>query len=80
MVCFVLNYFHGVVCFDLNCFHSVVCLVFHFILHIAIVDEIHQLLKTSCDAKRKSYSPYSKFRVGAALLCEDGTIITGIHA
>ncbi|MCL2759124.1 MAG: cytidine deaminase [Treponema sp.] len=27
----------------------------------------------------KAYSPYSKFRVGAALLCEDGTVITGVN-
>jgi len=27
----------------------------------------------------KAYAPYSKFRVGAALLCEDGTIVTGVN-
>ncbi len=26
-----------------------------------------------------SYSPYSKFRVGAAILCEDGSIFTGAN-
>ena len=26
-----------------------------------------------------AYAPYSKFRVGAALLCDDGTIITGCN-
>jgi len=26
-----------------------------------------------------SYSPYSHFRVGAALLCEDGTVFTGTN-
>ena len=44
-----------------------------------ITDEIRQLLKTSRDAKKNAYSPYSKFKVGAALLCEDGTIITGCN-
>ncbi len=27
----------------------------------------------------KAYAPYSNFHVGAALLCEDGTIITGVN-
>lgn len=26
-----------------------------------------------------SYSPYSRFRVGAALLCDDGSIVTGAN-
>lgn len=30
-------------------------------------------------AAENSYSPYSKFRVGAALLCEDGEIVTGAN-
>ncbi|XP_061162489.1 cytidine deaminase-like [Saccostrea echinata] len=42
-------------------------------------ESIKKLFKTSHDMKKKSYSPYSKFRVGAALLCEDGTVITGCN-
>ena len=30
-------------------------------------------------AAEGSYSPYSHFRVGAALLCQDGTIVTGAN-
>jgi cytidine deaminase len=30
-------------------------------------------------AARNSYSPYSQFRVGAALLLEDGSIVTGCN-
>ncbi len=32
-----------------------------------------------CVAKEGSYSPYSKFRVGAALLSSDGQIIKGAN-
>ncbi|KAK3105111.1 hypothetical protein FSP39_017486 [Pinctada imbricata] len=37
------------------------------------------MISASSNMKKKSYCPYSKFRVGAALLCEDGTIITGCN-
>ena len=30
-------------------------------------------------AREKSYSPYSGFAVGAALLCRDGTVFTGAN-
>jgi cytidine deaminase len=30
-------------------------------------------------ACEQSYAPYSHFRVGAALLCDDGSIITGVN-
>lgn len=37
------------------------------------------LFKIATEAASKSYSPYSRFRVGAALLCEDGTVVTGAN-
>ncbi len=37
------------------------------------------LLEAARQAREQSYSPYSKFRVGAALLCDDGTMITGAN-
>ncbi len=37
------------------------------------------LIKTASEALQHSYSPYSKFRVGAALLAEDGQIFTGCN-
>ena len=37
-------------------------------------------LITEChSAKEKAYAPYSKFYVGAAVLCEDGKIIQGCN-
>ncbi|MEW6549077.1 MAG: cytidine deaminase [Spirochaetota bacterium] len=38
-----------------------------------------ELFKAALDAAVHSYSPYSRFRVGAALLCEDGRIVIGAN-
>ncbi|KXN71743.1 cytidine deaminase [Conidiobolus coronatus NRRL 28638] len=40
---------------------------------------LDELIKTSLNIRANSYSPYSKFRVGAALLTEEGEIITGVN-
>ncbi len=37
------------------------------------------LIKLALEARKMSYSPYSGFSVGAALLCSDGTIYTGCN-
>ena len=37
------------------------------------------LLKEAITAQKKAYSPYSKFKVGAALLTKDGKIFTGCN-
>ncbi len=37
------------------------------------------LLSRAREAARNSYSPYSHFPVGAALLCSDGTVVTGTN-
>lgn len=39
---------------------------------------VKQLIQLSRDVLVNSYCPYSKFPVGAALLCEDGTIYSGL--
>lgn len=45
------------------------------------IDELSEvdknLMNAAIEATKNSYSPYSKFRVGAALLMEDDSIITG---
>ena len=38
-----------------------------------------ELLARAREAARHSYSPYSHFPVGAALLCADGSIVTGAN-
>jgi cytidine deaminase len=37
------------------------------------------LIEAAKSAAEHSYSPYSCFRVGAALLCTDGTVFTGTN-
>ena len=38
-----------------------------------------ELIKSAIDAKEKSYSPYSNFRVGSALLTTDGKVYQGAN-
>lgn len=38
-----------------------------------------KLLKLASEARKNSYSPYSKFRVGAALLSKNGKVYTGCN-
>lgn len=42
-----------------------------------LTSEDAMLMQKATDAKQKAYAPYSKFSVGAALLLENGQIITG---
>ena len=41
--------------------------------------DLEELFSRAVEASKGSYSPYSKFPVGAALLTEDGTVITGAN-
>lgn len=38
---------------------------------------VKDLMEQAVEAREKSYSPYSKFKVGAAILLENGEVITG---
>lgn len=40
---------------------------------------IEKLIKTAEEMRNLSYVPYSGFSVGAALLCEDGTVFRGCN-
>lgn len=39
--------------------------------------QVEHLVRQSIEAKARAHCPYSKFPVGAAILCEDGTIYLG---
>lgn len=41
--------------------------------------DINILTEKAVEAKKNSHSPYSKFRVGASLLTDEGEIITGCN-
>lgn len=38
-----------------------------------------ELIRYALEAQKKSYSPYSNFKVGAALLTEEGKVFTGCN-
>lgn len=38
---------------------------------------VNELMIKAIEAKQNAYAPYSRFKVGAAMLLEDGSIITG---
>ena len=42
-------------------------------------DYFNDLVRAACEARLRSYSPYSRFRVGAALLGRSGKVYTGTN-
>jgi len=42
-------------------------------------EEFKKLIKEAEKARKRAYTPYSKFQVGAAVLCSDGKIFTGCN-
>lgn len=44
---------------------------------VKIKEEYRNLIKRAEEARDRAYAPYSKFRVGAAVLCADGKIFSG---
>ncbi len=39
--------------------------------------DVQDLMDLACDARDKAYAPYSKFKVGAAILLDNGESVTG---
>jgi cytidine deaminase len=44
-----------------------------------VEEEFKKLIKEAEKARKRAYTPYSKFQVGAAVLCADGKIFTGCN-
>lgn len=42
-----------------------------------VPEDVKKLMNIASEARQKAYAPYSKFSVGAALLLDNGEIITG---
>ncbi|MCX7832164.1 MAG: cytidine deaminase [Actinobacteria bacterium] len=42
-----------------------------------MVNDLDELLKLAVEASKKSYSPYSRIKVGASLLSSDGKVYSG---
>ena len=40
-------------------------------------EEVKSLMDSAIEAREKAYAPYSKFKVGTAILLENGDVITG---
>ncbi|UZH54283.1 cytidine deaminase [Salinimicrobium tongyeongense] len=40
-------------------------------------EDVQKLMQEAIAAREKSYSPYSQFKVGAAILLENGKVVTG---
>jgi cytidine deaminase len=42
-------------------------------------DQLKALIAAACEIREHAYAPYSQYRVGAAVLLEDGRIVTGVN-
>lgn len=42
-------------------------------------EQCNQLVNAALTARDRSYAPYSRYRVGSAVLAEDGIIVTGCN-
>ncbi len=59
--------------------HLTIKLDFDFFAYDELPEDVKALVDKAKEATGNSYSPYSKFRVGAALRLEDGTMVKGAN-
>ena len=45
----------------------------------SVLKDINELFNKAVEVSENAYAPYSRFHVGAALLCSDGTVETGVN-
>ena len=45
---------------------------------VTMIDK-EKLISKAAEAALRAYAPYSRFRVGAAVLADDGTVYTGVN-
>ncbi len=43
------------------------------------MNRYQNLIDKAIEVRNKAYAPYSKFKVGAAVLCQDGSVFTGCN-
>lgn len=51
----------------------------HFKLTLTLISQFTPLIEQSIESVKRSYSPYSRFKVGAAVLTKDNKIFTGTN-
>lgn len=42
-------------------------------------EQKEELIRTACAIREQAYAPYSRYKVGAALLADDGRIFSGVN-
>jgi cytidine deaminase len=42
-------------------------------------EQREELIRAACAVREQAYAPYSKYKVGAALLADDGRIFSGVN-
>ena len=57
--------------------HVILSRLFVFCCFFFSEEPIQKLIQAAIAAKEHAYCPYSNFRVGSSVLCEDGSIFSG---